>query len=151
MTSTFKKKVYAACVALLDERISSFQELLRDLTDGAENDSKSSAGDKHETSRAMMQLEHEKISRQLDETIRQRNELEKILPGQAQEVISKGSLIKTNQGYLFLSVAIGKIIEDETSVIVLSPQSPLGINLAGRKRGDTVEMNRVQYKILEVQ
>lgn len=143
----FKEKVFSTCTELLNTKIQQFKLSLHDLTQGAENDSKSSAGDKHETARAMMQLEHEKISKQLEETLLQKNELTKIeFISKATQVI-KGSLIKTNHGYLFLSVAIGKITIDNTIVIVLSPQSPLGLKLMGLKKGETASINSTHYFI----
>ena len=54
-----KEKVHAACLQLLTDKIKVIQDNLQGLTQGAENDNKSSAGDKHETARAMMQLEQE--------------------------------------------------------------------------------------------
>jgi hypothetical protein len=62
-----------------------------------------------------------------------------------------GSFVKTNQGYLFLSIALGKIKMNEATVIVLSPQSPLGTKLIGSKIADTVEMNGISYYIEDIQ
>ena len=64
--------------------------------------------------------------------------------------ITKGSLIKTNKGYLFLSIALGKIIIDGIDVIILSPQSPLGIKLIGLQSQSSVEINKIVYMIEEV-
>ena len=136
-------------MTLLDERISALYAALNDLTEGAESDAKSSAGDKHETARAMMQIEHENISRQLDELLKEKNELSRIDMGTG-AVIAKGSLIKTNHRYIFLAVAMGKVMADGVPVIVLSPQSPLGKKLPGLAPGDAAEMNGMQYVIEEV-
>jgi hypothetical protein len=145
----FKQKLFSACLAMLDERIQTLHAALNDLTEGAENDAKSSAGDKHETARAMMQLEHENLSRQLDELLKEKNELARIDIGNS-PVIHKGSLIKTNRGLLFLSVALGKVAVDGTEVIVLSPQSPLGKKLLELQAEAAVEVNGTEYKIEEV-
>jgi transcription elongation GreA/GreB family factor len=145
----FKQKLFAKCLEILDGKISALQSALKELTEGAQNDSKSSAGDKHETSRAMMQIEQENISRQLDELLRERNELA-LVDISSSSVVKKGSLIKTNHGYLFLSVAIGKVITDSNDVIVLSPQSPLGRKLTGLTAGSSAEVNGVQYRIDEI-
>ena len=147
---SFKQKIYSCCLQLLDQKIQDLQTALHDLTEGAENDSKSSAGDKHETARAMMQLEHEKISRQLDDLHRQKNSLEQIAINTVSSKIINGSLIKTNNGYLFLSVAIGKINVDEIPVMVFSSQSPMGIKMLGRKAGDSIEMNGTRYLIEDI-
>lgn len=144
---TFKDKVYKKCLQLLDDKISQMQAALNDLTQGAENDSKSSAGDKHETSRAMMQLEHEKISRQLDEVLAQKSVLERIDYKMQAPHISMGSLVKTDKDFLFVSVGIGKITVDDVAVIALSPQSPLGKKLIGLHTNEMAEINGVWYLI----
>ena len=151
MSMLFKQKVFDCCMKLLDDKISNLQVVLNDLKSGVENDSKSSAGDKHETAQAMMQLEHEKISRQLDELLNQKNSLTKIDLKILSDKIISGSLIKTNKMFLFLSMPIGKIIVDEKPVMIFSPQSPLGIKMLGKKIGDSVEMNNVIYKIEKIE
>ena len=149
ISSSIRKNVIDACRSFLDERIKNLEAQLRELTSGAENDSKSSAGDKHETSRAMMQLEHENISRQLDGFLKEKNELVQ-LDTTTNDVITKGSLIKTNRGFIFLSVAIGKITVDSTDVMALSTRSPLGSKLLGLKKGACAEVNGMRYQIEEI-
>jgi hypothetical protein len=144
---SLKQKVYSACLDLLNEKIEYLNAALSDLAFGSENDAKSSAGDKHETARAMMQIEHEKIGNQREEFLRQKNELVSIDVNRKSGEVIKGSLIKTNHGYLFLAVPIGKIDVKTESVIALSPVSPLGQKLIGLKKSDTAEINGVKYKI----
>jgi len=146
----FKNAVYLSCQNHISEKIQHLQEALLELKLGAENESKSSAGDKHETARAMMHLEQEKITMQLDELLRQKSELLKIDVTNTSKQIAKGSLVKTNRGFLFLSVAIGKIVTDGTPVFSLSMQSPLGKNLNGLVKGDKVTTNGMQYVVEEV-
>ncbi len=75
---TFKQKIYAHCCNLLDEKIRSLKSSLQELEEGSVNDTKSSAGDKHQTARAMMQIEQEKLGKQLNEVFEQKSVLEKI-------------------------------------------------------------------------
>ena len=147
---TFKQKLHNKCLQLIIEKINFLEANQLDLTQGAQNDSKSSAGDKHETARAMMQMEHEKIGKQLNESIHLKEELEKINPQIKTQKVTQGSLIKTNHGVLFLSIGLGKIEVDGISVMVLSAQSPLGIKLLNLAEGDAVEMNGMNYAIEEI-
>ena len=147
---TFKQKLHNKCLQLIIEKINFLEANQLDLTQGAQNDSKSSAGDKHETARAMMQMEHEKIGKQLKESIHLKEELEKINPQIKTQKVTQGSLIKTNHGVLFLSIGLGKIEVDGISVMVLSAQSPLGIKLLNLAEGDAVEMNGMNYAIEEI-
>lgn len=116
-------------------------------TEAANNETKSSAGDKHETSRAMMQLEQEKLGKQLKELEEQRSELEKIDISKPSVQIAKGTLIQSDKGFLFISIGLGKISVDGKTVFAISPQSPLGLKLLGKKENDVVEMNAVNYTI----
>ncbi len=143
----FKQKIYNYCLQLVNENISSLQTNLNDLMEGAKNDSKSSAGDKHETSISMMQLEQEKIRKQLHEALEQKAELEKINVANDNSRVGKGSLVKSNNMFLFISIALGKITVDNKQIVILSPQSPLGIKLIGKKSNETAEINGVKYLI----
>ena len=76
--------------------------------------------------------------------------LSKIDPTVSTSKIINGSLIKTNKGYFFLSVALGKTIVDGITVIALSPHSPLGQKLIGLKANDTTEINGTRYVVENV-
>lgn len=148
---TFKLQVYNKCRSILDEKISLLTNLLSDLTKSIEGESKSSAGDKHETSRAMMQIEYVKISRQLSEAVSQQAILNKIDCNIKSPKITSGSLIKTQKGFLFICIALGKINVDAMEVIALSPQSPLGNKLIGLKAADAVSVNGTNYTIESIE
>ena len=144
---TLKQKTYNHCLQLITQKIAELNNTLDELGEGIKDDSKSSAGDKHETSRAMAQIEQEKTARQLKETTEQKSLLEKLNITSFSKEIIKGSLVKTNTVYLFISIALGKITVDNTIVFAISPQSPLGIKLLGLKPKDTTELNGIKYFI----
>lgn len=144
---SLKNNIYITCINLIEEKINHLQTLLHDLRTGSANDAKSSAGDKHETAKAMMQMEHEKISRQLHEVLLQKEVLNNAHLILTQNKVVNGSLVKTDKGFFYLTIAIGKITVDGEAVIVLSPQSPLGIKLMGLKIKDKVQINNVHYLI----
>jgi hypothetical protein len=142
-----KQNIYTACLQALETKVAVLQNTFRELGEGAENDSKSSAGDKYETARSMIQIEQEKISRQLDDLLKQKAVLQKIDIQTKSTQIIKGSLVKSNKGYLFLSIPLGKLSVDDTDVIVLSSQSPLGIRLMGLTANTSVEINGTVYVV----
>lgn len=148
---TFKEKIYSGCVQLIRNKIGLLQNALADLKQSASNETKSTAGDKHETALAMLQIEQENINKQLTDVLTQKLVLAKIDPAIRPVKIVNGSLVKTNKGYFFLSVALGKIVADEVTVIALSPQSPLGIKLMGLKENDSVIMNGTSYIIESIE
>ncbi|MEP7374439.1 MAG: hypothetical protein ABI675_13680 [Chitinophagaceae bacterium] len=144
---TFKQRIYDHYLQLINDKISLLRNTLNDLKESSSNETKSTAGDKHETALAMLQIEQKNVSRQLKEALDQ-----KILYGQINSTlikteVSSGALLKTNKGYLFLSIALGKILVDGITIMAISPQSPLGQKLMGLKINDTVEINSIGYVI----
>ena len=142
-----KQKIYNHFLQVVNDKIHSLQQVLADLKESGANETKSTAGDKHETALAMLQIEQANKRAQLQELVMQKATLEKINPTLSAPTIVNGSLIKTNRGYLFMSVALGKAMVEQIMVISLSPQSPLGMKLLGLKEGDKIEMNNTLYVI----
>ena len=143
----FKKNVYQHYLQLVNDKIDSLQKILHELNESAKNETKSTAGDKHETALAMLQIEQENTRNKLKDVIEQKSQLERIDIDHSTEKITKGSLIKTNNGYFFLSVALGKIVVEGQQIIALSAQSPLGTKLFGLQIDDKISMNNLDYFI----
>ena len=148
---TLKRKIYNYYLHLINEKVNMLQQVLADLKESGANETKSTAGDKHETALAMLQIEQANTRAQLQEVLAQKTVLEKINPMLSASIVVNGSLIKTNRGYLFMSIALGKAVINDNPVIALSPQSPLGQKLMGLKAGDAASINNVEYviKIIE--
>ena len=144
---TPKQKIYNHYLHLINEKVKMLEKVLADLKESGSNETKSTAGDKHETALAMLQIEQANTRAQLQEVLAQKAVLEKINPTLSASIVVNGSLIKTNKGYLFMSTALGKAVVDNTAVIALSPQSPLGKKLMGLKTNEACSMNHIEYKI----
>jgi transcription elongation GreA/GreB family factor len=145
-----KQKVHAYYLRQIDDKLDAFRDMITALTDGAANDAKGSAGDKHETALSMMHLEQEKLNHKIAEFLEQKAVLEKINPESVSDKIALGSLVKTNNMLLYISAALPKTIIDDFTVIALSPQSPLGAKLLGKTAGDSATINTSAYIIGEV-
>jgi len=148
---TLKQKIYDHYLRLVNEKITMLQKVLDDLKESGANETKSTPGDKHETALAMLQIEQANTRAQLQEVLNQQAALEKINPDIHADTILNGSLIKTNRGYLFMSVALGRAVVDDVAVIALSPQSPLGQKLRGLKVGETAEINNIAYLVERIE
>jgi len=148
---TLKQKIYDHYLQKINDRITQLQQVLADLKESGSNETKSTAGDKHETALAMLQIEQANTRSQLQEVSDQKVKLEKIDPALSAIVIVHGSLVKTNRGYLFISIAAGKITIDHSTVIALSPQSPLGQKLMGLKAGEKAAINNTVYIIEHIE
>lgn len=128
----------------------SIQQAMEAVQASANDETKSSAGDKYETGRSMMQLELEKQSAQLAEAAKMQQTLDRISL-EASESIHPGSLVYTNQGIFFISVSAGPIGVDENKVMAISMASPLGTSLRDRKAGEEFRFNGKLFRIEKVE
>lgn len=150
-SETFKQKVYDHYLRIINDKIKTLQDVLDDLKESGTNETKSTAGDKHETALAMLQIEQANTRNQLSTLLEQKAVLTKINPALKTVKIVAGSFIKTNHGYLFLSIALGKACIDDVNVTALSPQSPLGAKLLGLGKGDQVSINNMTYLLESIE
>jgi len=146
----FKQHVIQICKKQLEDNIQSLSLIMHEITDSANNETKSSAGDKHETGRAMMQLEQEKLSKQIADLAAQKNEFLKIDFEKNYQAINQGSLIETNFGFFLIAISIGKIQIDEKIVFVISNKSPLAIAFLGKHINSTISFNGVDYLVKKI-
>lgn len=144
---SLKEDIIVVCEQHLKDKVQSLTNMVLELSDSANNETKSSAGDKHETGRAMMQLEQEKLGKQLKEAEEQLAEFQKTGPGKLNLSIGQGSLIETDKGCFFIAGSIGKIQVNDKTVFVVSQRSPLALAFIGKKQKDTVVFNGVSYRI----
>jgi hypothetical protein len=148
---TLKEKIVQTCVEIVQQKIDVLKKNLHDLSDSAGNETKRTAGDKHETALAMLQIEQENNSRQLQEALQQKAVLEKLDPHLKTETVVRGSLVHSNKGIFYISLGLGKLkVEDET-VFAVSPDAPLGKLLLMKKAGDSFQFNNSSYEILSVE
>lgn len=147
----FKDSVHAHYQKILEDKIGMLENSLLELKEMGANESKSTAGDKHETALAMIQIEQDQLRNQLQDTISDLK-IVQLLPREAKlDCIAPGSLIKTDVGYYYLSLALGKAIIMDNQVIALSNHSPLGKEFIGKRVNDIVEVNGRKYKIEAIQ
>jgi transcription elongation GreA/GreB family factor len=136
-----KEQVKSACLGLLKHRIDSFLADEKSAKASAESDTKSSAGDKHETAREMVQQEREMIGKRISEAEKQLGELMKIIETDSSNTIQAGSLIYCTLGWMYLSISLGSIMIGDQKVNIVSMDSPVGKLLKGKNIGDTIELN----------
>ena len=145
-----KQKVLIKALEKINSKIKELEIIADEVKSSLLSDTKSSAGDKHETARAMVQLEQEKLNKQLGEFIQMRSILNQINPEIIHRQVGQGSLINTSLGWYFLSVGLGQISVEETIVFALNPQAPLGKQLMGKRVGEEVIFNGNKLEIIEI-
>ena len=143
----FKQHIINYCLDYLTQKVNSLNAILREVNEAGNSESKSSAGDKHETAKAMAQLEQEKLGTQLKEAELQLAEFEKINFNKTFQSVELGSLTETNKGYFFIASSIGKIEVDRKTVFVISNKSPLAVAFSNKKQNDSLSFNGTEYVI----
>ncbi len=147
---SLKQKILSHYQILLQDKIDIYQDLILSLTEDAQNDAKSSAGDKHETTLSKLHIEQEKIAIKLKEAIEQQAILSKLDITQVSNNVVLGSLVITNHLTVFICTALPKITVDNQTAFAISPQSPLGMQLMHKTVKAEFLVNKVNYKILEI-
>lgn len=145
-----KLKLYQQCVDFVDQRINNSLTAISNAQESANTEVKSSAGDKHETGRAMAQLETEKNAIQLAEANKLKQVIGLINPEKASEKVELGALVVTNNGNYYISVSIGKMTIDSVLYFGVSAVSPIGQALLNHKKGDEVTFNGRKFSIKEI-
>lgn len=143
-----KKELHSSCLSLIEEQIKTNQDILTRLQDSLEQENKSSAGDKFETSRAMLQAEMDRHKTIIIKAKEQKQLLSQV-PLTANESIQEGSLVITDKGNYYIAVSLGKIILDD-KYFSMSLGSPLGQQLKGQSAGNTVTFNNNAFSIIAV-
>ncbi len=134
----------------LNEKLRDLNAMMDDLNEASKNETKSTVGDKHETSKAMMHLEQEKLGSQIKEIEFQIKEFNEISFNSTATNVVLGSLVETNKGYFFIATAIGKMQIDDNSIFVISNKSPLGLKLIGLKENESIEFNTTNYTVKNI-
>ena len=142
--------MYSAVEKALQERIEGLQMSIKEQQEGLNSASESTAGDKHNTSRAMMHLEIEKAQTQMEAYFKLKQMLSRINTQHVSEVIAFGSLIETQNGWLFLSIPFGSVLHEGTSIQCISLASPLGQLLKSKTVGDEITFQSKSWQILKV-
>lgn len=145
-----KRKLLAHCFGFVNASINGLKSAIDDAQEGANSETKGSAGDKHETGRAMMHLENEMNSKQLAERLKTVQILELINPDEKHEIAQLGSLVKTTLGTYYLSIGIGKVEVDGIVFLIISPSSPIGTLLMKTKSASKITFNGKSILVEEV-
>ncbi len=139
LTLALKRDLFLKCMELIDEKINFEVKAMEAAQVAANLETKSSAGDKYETGRAMMHIEKEKHGFQLEQNQVIRQRLSQIDVEKSQTRIQLGTLVCTNQGNYFTGVSLGELHIDGNSYFTLSMSSPLGKAFLNKEQGDKFE------------
>ena len=135
-----KSEVIAELDKQLLRKLSYLNTSLKQAIDSRNSDTKSSAGDKFETSREMAQIEIQKIETEISKTQQFITDL-----------ASKASqLIITDKGAFLISIPFGKLMVSGTEVFCISKTAPITSPLINTKVSANFDYRGVAYNILNI-
>jgi len=146
-----KQQLFKACQDFLNNRLETIQKTISDIQNALQSETKSSAGDKHETGRAMLQLEREKAGHQLAEIQRLSETLHKIKPDSHHQSAALGSVVYSTQSNYFIGISAGEISINNVKFYAISPSTPMAKLLLSKEIGDIIEFRGTKFTIEKIQ
>ncbi|WP_394974474.1 3-oxoacyl-ACP synthase [uncultured Croceitalea sp.] len=145
-----KEEAYQFCKAYILGRLQRITKNIIEINASLNSETKSSAGDKHETGRAMLQLEREKLSQQLLEAEKTAQLLKRVKASKQSNSVILGSLVKTSNATYYIAISAGKFEYKSGIVYCISANTPIGKLLLGKVKEMSFVFNNKEHKILEV-
>lgn len=130
--------------------MSRIKKQIADVQESLTSETKSSAGDKHETGRAMVQLEREKLGTQLAETEKMQLVMHRILPDTTNTIAGMGALIATNGPYYYIAISAGEVTFEGATIYCISPATPIGKGLLGKSAGESLSFKGKDLSLLSI-
>lgn len=147
---SFKASLKKQAEFLIKERIATTKLAIDNAQEAANNEGKSSAGDKYETGRAMGHLEKDMYARQQAENMKELDLLQKVNTNIIYTHAQTGAYVRCSDHSFFMAVGLGKQQVDDQLILFLSPYAPLAKLLLHKKAGDSFLFNKKETVILEI-
>lgn len=143
-----KSDYHAACLAYVQQRLAAARAGMAAAQESSNSETKSSAGDKYETGRAMAQQERDRHAAQLHEAQQLLATLQKLNPEVSSDLVRPGALATTSLGLFYISIGAGKLTTAEgIEFMAVSPVAPLVGVLSGKRAGEEVVFNGKKIKV----
>ena len=134
----------------IKQSLRTLEERKNEISLALESENKSSAGDKHETGRAMIQLEREKLGEQIRKTEKNYEVLNQLKRYKGNGIIRSGSIVRTDNSNYYIAASIPPVSFESNLFYYISAESPIGVLLLTKKVGDTFTINGKTSRIKEV-
>lgn len=129
----------------ISEKIQKLEQLIAE-TRASNNDTKSSMGDKYETSREMLQQEINNLQLQLNEQLKSQQILKNI-QSISHKTVNLGSFVETDKGKFFIAVSLGELSLNQEKIFIISAESPLAKVMNGKKEDEIFKLNNLTQTI----
>ena len=132
-----KDLLFNHCENHINTKLKNYLKIDQELFKSLNEETKSSAGDKHETTRAMIQIEREKNSKRIKEIENSKKQLIVIKSVQLDNLkVSPGSIIFTSNNNYFISISSEIYSSDNNKIYCVSTNTPIAKSYLGKKIGD---------------
>ena len=148
--SHLKEQLWMQCKQIVEQRLATAQQAMDAAQESANQEEKSSAGDKYETGRAMAQLERDKAAMQVEENKKMLIVLNQISYNTSTDRVTLGSVVVTDHNKFYLSISAGKLEIGGESYVAISTQSPIGQVLLHKCAGEFFSFNNQRQTIISV-
>tara|TARA_B110000037_G_scaffold199268_1_gene238907 strand:+ start:148 stop:594 length:447 start_codon:yes stop_codon:yes gene_type:complete len=145
-----KEKLFFHCENYIQKRKNLLEHRKNELQLALTYETKSSAGDKHETGRAMIQIEREKLGNQLLVLEKEFQKLRSLKNHYNTGIVSLGSVVRTDKENFYIALAAGPCDIEIHTYYCISPTSPIGKLLLGKKAKEHINFNSKISKITEI-
>nr|WP_299421564.1 transcription elongation factor [uncultured Emticicia sp.] len=145
-----KEKLLEKVKELIENRMKTSYEAMEAAKNSANEEGKSSAGDKYETARAMGQLDREMNGRMYEQARQERLSLDKIDTETLFTKVAFGALVETTMGYFFVAIGAGIIELEAKKIMTISPQAPIGQLIMGKTTAETFYFREKTHKIVAI-
>jgi len=150
MDRNLKEDLKKACLDQVAENINSAQQLLQNIIESKLNDTKSSAGDKFETTRERLQAEEDRVNAVLMNSKKLEHKI-KILKSSSCDKVEAGAIVRTDKANYYIAVGLGKILVNGTAFYLISPDAPLSKIMWNKKLGDKFHINNSLQTIIAIE
>lgn len=153
MSEDLKRGLLSQISERLLAKIDQVKLAVAQAEDALHNESKSSAGDKYETSREMIQQDLTRYQGQLQalqQEVAVVTRVEDTLDSTQKQRVTLGHLVLTDRAHYFIAVAIGKLTVNQKDIFVISAGSPIGQLLSNKTVGEEITFNGIAQRIVQI-
>jgi transcription elongation GreA/GreB family factor len=142
-----KAALHRYCMQYVEGRIHTADQAMRSAQEAANAEGKSSAGDKYETGRAMMQIERDKAAQQLEEALKLKRTIEGIRTDVLVPTVALGCVVLSDVVNFYIAISADKVQFENKNFITIAPNAPVASMLMGLKVGDNFQFNGKQHVV----
>ena len=149
--SEIKQQLLEICSNYLEDRIDRITASMKDLSSDLENETKSSAGDKYETGREMINLEWNKLAVQLQQFKQLAATLKLAKESSAVKSAKLGSLVITSNANYLLAIPVGEIELNNKKYFAIGTNAPIAQVMLLKGIGDNFQFNGRKFTIVNIE